>query len=335
MALPAPADRAAQEARGWEALVQGRVACLVVAGGQGTRLRPFLRDVHGTDRHKQFCAIIGTRSMLRHTVDRARWPIPAERTVTVVTAGYRPFVAGDLVAEPPRILLEQPCNRDTAPGILLPLLVILQRDPEARVVLFPSDHFILEEGRFMTHVAEAVAAIGRVPDRVALLGIVPDRSAPGHGWIEAGVPLGRSSLLEGRRSWERPDRGTARRLFARGCLLNTFVLVAPARLLWDLTRRCLPDLAGQFKRIVEAWNGPRRDAVLGQEYAAMRPANFSREVLEREAGCLAVLPVRGVLWSDWGEPARVVETVQRIGATPWWVLAADRGEGHRDGWGHV
>ncbi|MBI2114665.1 MAG: NTP transferase domain-containing protein [candidate division NC10 bacterium] len=316
-------------------MTRGALWGVILAGGDGTRLRPFLRDVHGTDRPKQFCAIIGTRSMLRHTLDRARWLIPAERTVTVVTAGHRPFVAGDLVAEPPRILLEQPRNRDTAPGILLPLLVILQRDPEARVVLFPSDHFILEEGRFMTHVAEAVAAIGRVPDRVALLGIVPDRPAPGYGWIEAGSPLGGSSLLTVCRFWEKPDRGTARRLFARGCLLNTFVLVASARLLWDLTRRCLPNLAGQFERIVEAWNGPDREAVLDAEYAAMRPANFSREVLEREAGRLAVLPVGGVLWSDWGEPARVVETVRRIGSTPWWVLAADHGEGERDAWGHA
>src|SRR3989338_1045048 len=132
-------------------MTRGALWGVILAGGEGRRLRPFLRDVHGTDRPKQFCAIIGTRSMLRHTVDRARWLIPEERTITVVTAGYRPFVAGDLVAEPPRILLEQPCNRDTAPGILLPLLVILQRDPEARVVLFPSDHFRSEKHTSQLH----------------------------------------------------------------------------------------------------------------------------------------------------------------------------------------
>ena len=90
-----------------------------MAGGEGQRLRRFLRYVHGTERPKQFCAIIGRRSMLRHTLDRAESLIPSERTVTVVTAGHRPFVAEDLVGVPPRILVEQPRNRDTGPGILL------------------------------------------------------------------------------------------------------------------------------------------------------------------------------------------------------------------------
>jgi len=316
-------------------MTRGALWGVILAGGEGKRLRPFLRYVQGTERPKQFCAIIGTRSMLRHTVDRARWLIPAERTVIVVTAGHRPFVAGDLVAEPPRILLEQPRNRDTAPGILLPLLAILRRDPEARVVLFPSDHFVLEEGRFMTHVAEAVAAIGRAPDRVALLGIAPEHPGPGYGWIEAGAPLGGSPLLEVRRFWEKPDAAMARRLFARGCLLNTFVMVAAARRLWDLTREFLPDLAARFERIHRAWESPRREAVLRDEYAAMRPGNFSREVLERDAGRLAVLPVQEVLWSDWGEPARVVETVRRMGIAPWWARVSNPVEGYRDAPGHV
>jgi mannose-1-phosphate guanylyltransferase len=134
--------------KGEDQMSRGGLWSVILAGGEGKRLRPFLRYVQGTERPKQFCAIIGTRSMLRHTVDRARWLTPAERTVTILTAGHRPFVAEDLAAESPRILLEQPLNRDTAPGILLPLQVILRRDPEARVVLFPSDHFVLEEGRF-------------------------------------------------------------------------------------------------------------------------------------------------------------------------------------------
>jgi mannose-1-phosphate guanylyltransferase len=265
--------------------------------------------------------------MLRHTVDRAAWLIPPERTVTVVTAGHRPFVAEDLVAEAPRSLLEQPRNRDTAPGILLPLGAILRRDPEARVILFPSDHFILEEGRFMTHVAEAVAAIARVPDRVALLGITPERATPGYGWIEPGAPVGDSRLLAVCRFWEKPAPDTAQRVLGAGALVNTFVVVAFARTLWALARCCLPDLSVRFERIAEAWDTPRQERVLRDEYAAMRSANFSREVLEQKPGHLAVLPVGGVLWSDWGEPARVVETVKRIGFAPSWMTAMERSGG--------
>lgn len=151
---------------------------VILAGGEGQRLRGFLRSVHGTERPKQFCAIIGTRSMLRHTVERVNQLIPPERTVTVVTAGHRPFVAEDLVAEAPRILLEQPANRDTAPGILLPLAAILRRNPTARVALFPSDHFILEEDQSMALVRLAAAIVRALPERILLLGIAPDRIAP-------------------------------------------------------------------------------------------------------------------------------------------------------------
>lgn len=303
---------------------QGALWGVVLAGGDGTRLRPFLQSRIGTDRPKQFCAIIGTRSMLRHTVDRAAWLIPPERTVTVVTAGHRPFVAEDRVAEAPRFLLEQPQNRDTGPGILLPLVAILRRDTHARVILFPSDHFVLEEGRFMTHVAEAVAAITRTPERVALLGIAPERVTPGYGWIEPGAPVSDTPLLAVRRFWEKPPLDVARRLLATGALINTFVVVAFARTLWALARRSMPDFTARFERIADAWDTPRWEGVLRDEYAAMRPANFSREVLERIPGHLAVLPVGGVLWSDWGEPARVVETVKRIGFAPSWMTAMER-----------
>lgn len=309
---------------------RGMLWGVILAGGDGQRMRTFVQSVLGADRPKQFCAFIGTRSMLRHTVDRASWLIPPERTLTVVTAGHGPFVADDLVATPPRMLLEQPCNRDTAPGILLPLAVILRDDPDARVALFPSDHFILEEGRFITHVAQTAAAIGRAPDRTVLLGIAPDRATPGYGWIDAGASLEASPFHAVRRFWEKPEPTLTRRLFAAGYLLNTFVLVAFARTLWDLTRRCQPELVARFDRIGEAWGAPQQDAVLQAEYADMPPTNFSREVLERLPGRLAVLPVRGVQWCDWGEPARIADTVRRIGIIPEWMTRMEWAAGPKD-----
>jgi len=310
---------------------RGALWGVILAGGEGQRLRGFLRSVHGTDRPKQFCAVIGTRSMLRHTVERVNRLIPAERTVTVVTAGHRPFVAEDLVAEAPRSLVEQPANRDTAPGILLPLAAILRRDPTARVAIFPSDHFILEESRFMDWVARAAGAVDRAPHRIALLGIAPDHIASGYGWIEPGPDLWPPGFFAVRRFWEKPDSATVRRLFAAGCLLNTFVVVAAARTLWEVTRRCLPHVVARFEQIARAWESPLRNAVLHEAYAAMAPANFSREVLERMPERLGVLEVRDVLWSDWGEPARVVETVRRIGSQPPWLSRVEHSR-PSEGW---
>ena len=70
---------------------------------------------------------------------------------------------------------------------------------------------------------------------------------------------------------------------------------------------------------------------LGELHRAMAPANFSREVLERMPERLGVLEVRDVLWSDWGEPARVVETVRRIGSQPPWLSRVEHSR-PSEGW---
>ena len=122
---------------------------IVLAGGEGKRLQPFIRACLGCDRPKQYCAFIHNRSMLRHTLLRAERIIPPEHLLTVVIYPHLPYVREELYDRPSETIIVQPYNLDTAPGILLPLLHVHQRDPEAIVIILPSDHFILEEEPFM------------------------------------------------------------------------------------------------------------------------------------------------------------------------------------------
>jgi hypothetical protein len=105
----------------------------------------------------------------------------------------------------------------------------------------------------------------------------------------------------------------AERLMRRGSLWNSFVIVANPAALATLIQGALPSLAAAFAplaaRVGSAWEDDAARAV----YAQLAPADLSREVLQRRADRLAVLPVSGLGWNDLGDPARVLVTQERLG----------------------
>ena len=293
---------------------------VVLAGGQGTRLQGFLRQVLGTERPKQFCRIVGSRSMLRHTWDRSTRLVEPDRILTILTAGQERFL-DDEDRVPGRILV-QPANRETAPGLLLPLLWIGEHDPGATVVVFPADHFIWEEERFLAHVRAAVGATARHPERLILLGVEADGPEQSYGWIAPDLPCEAGSgaeLYRVRRFWEKPDRATAARLFARGYLWNTFVLAGRLQAIIRSAQMALPDVLDPLARTAP-FLGTRYEAdAVAAVYRTLRPVDFSQRLLAGRAEDLLVLPARGVYWSDWGDPHRILQTLKRFDRRPGWL----------------
>ena len=300
---------------------------VALAGGHGMRLQAFVRTVLGTDRPKQFCAIIGRRSMLRHTWDRALCLVPAARLVTVITAGQESFLADEEAAGIPGALLVQPRNRDTGPGLLLPLLWIAEQDPGASVVVFPADHFIWEEGRFLEVVQTAGAAAESYPGQVVLLGIEARTPETGYGWITPGAaPDGRlaaAGLFRVQGFWEKPDRATAGRLQAAGSLWNSFVLVGRVAALLALAEAHLPRTLASLRAACAGWNTPRGTGALDAAYRRLKSSNFSRDVLEPGSASLLVQVARGIHWCDWGDPERILQTVHQFHRTPSWLSALE------------
>jgi mannose-1-phosphate guanylyltransferase len=313
---PAPAEDIGQE-RTEEGC---SLWAVVLAGGQGTRLQAFLRQTLGTERPKQFCRIIGTRSMLRHTWDRGTRVLDPNRILTVITAGQERYLE-DEDAVPGRVLV-QPANKETAPGLLLPLLWIAERDPSSTVVVFPADHFIWEEERFITHVRAAVRATRRHPDRLVVLGVEADGPDHGYGWMAPGLPCedsGGVELFRVRRFWEKPDRQTAALLFAKGYFWNTFVLAGQLRAFLRSARIAMPEVLEPLTAIA-AFLGTRYESeALATAYRTLRPVNFSRTLLAGRPEDLLMLPARGVYWSDWGDPERILRTLRRFDHRPQWL----------------
>ena len=275
---------------------------VVLAGGEGTRLASLTRALYGADLPKQFAILDGERSLLQQTIERARLLTTLDRVLVVVTGAREELARAQLEPYPGVELVVQPRNLDTGPGLLLPLVRILARTPDARVVFLPSDHYVSNPGPLVRALART--EVGKVRDRVTLIGVTPSEPEVEYGWILRGNRIGTTGGFTVARFHEKPLHAVAEELFRSGGLWNTFISTGPASTYWELARRHLPQHVAALERFAVAIGGFTEASELDQAYRAMPPASFSRDVLAHTRS-LAVLPVDGTGWSDWGSPKRV------------------------------
>ncbi len=291
---------------------------IVLAGGEGKRLQRFIRSRYHSDCPKQYCAFTGTRSMLRHTIDRAERVVVPHRLLIIVNRPHLPYAQEEFRDRPLGTIIIQPCNRETVAGILLPLLHIYHRDPAAVVCIFPSDHFILEEDRFIDYVKSAALVTGCHGLHV-LLGADPDRPEAGYGWIEVGENIGLQQgeeLYRVRKFVEKPNIEVSEALYLKRCLWNTLVLVGRVETLLELFQELIPEVFGPFQRIRRALGSAREEEAVREVYARLPTENFSRAILQRSPQHLGVLRMEGVYWSDWGEEERIQSDLARFRPRP-------------------
>lgn len=285
---------------------------VVLSGGDGQRMDPFIRRWLGHSRPKQYCAFAGGRTMLEHTYDRALAAAPAERVVTIVNADHRPFLEGPRRLKIPGRLIAQPLRRDTGPGVYLPLAFVLSRDPDALVALMPSDHFIRPLDRFADLLDRAYRLAAALAGRLVLLSARPDRPEPEYGWITTGRTAAAGAMVV-ERFQEKPAPEQAAALHRGGALWNTMIVVARARTFWRLAHEHQPEMMSRFENLPSAMGRPHEGRAVARAYAELDCVNFSRGILERAARRCVTLPMDRVQWSDWGRPGRIRDTLAGLG----------------------
>jgi mannose-1-phosphate guanylyltransferase len=289
---------------------------VILAGGDGTRLRSMTRAITGDDRPKQFVPVIGGGTLLEQTRRRVALSIEPSHTLVVVTQKHRRFYKPLAREISPGLLLEQPANKGTAPAILYALLRVAARSPKAVVTLFPSDHFFFDDEEFMSHIDVATDAVEVQPDAVMLLGITPTTPETEYGWIEPEPSIlasAQKSITRVRRFWEKPSLNLATSLMERACLWNSFVMVGCVDALLKMTHAAMPKMYTDFAAITPTFETANERQALNKLYAHIDDSNFSHQVLAVRPEDLMVMRVGDVGWSDLGEPKRVLSALARIG----------------------
>src|SRR5262245_52434137 len=123
----------------------GNAWVVILAGGEGRRLRSLSAGPDRLNVPKQYCTFQGGRSLLGDTLARARGLTSSERIMVVVAEQHRTWWTEELSDLPAGNIVQQPLNRGTAVGLLLACVRLLGRDPEAVVTVLPADHHVEDE----------------------------------------------------------------------------------------------------------------------------------------------------------------------------------------------
>ncbi len=288
---------------------EGGTWALVLAAGDGRRLHSLTTDAQGIAVPKQYCSLRGGPSLLEQALQRARSIAAPERVCMVVAAQHRRWWSSALADMPEENVIVQPENRGTAIGILLPLLRILERDPQARIVLLPSDHHLRDEHIMAQSLLQAEQHIRGRNDSLLLLGIEPEEADPGLGYIMPGLSAG-PRTYQVAYFVEKPEASVAQDLISKGALWNAFIIVAVGDFLLRMFDRKFADLVTEMRCAVRHGYSTSADVLSGL-YAHLPVLDFSCDIIEGQEACLQVLAVPPCGWSDLGTPGRVVEVLRR------------------------
>ncbi len=271
---------------------------VILCGGSGTRLWPLSRKSYP----KQFVPLIGETSLLQECADRMRGPenAPYAKPMILTNEAFRFVVPEQLAAigiDPGPILIE-PEGRNTAPAVLAAAVFLAETDPDAVILVAPSDHVVPDHTAFHIAVAEGLRTIAERQDLVTF-GITPDRPETGYGYLKlSDTPDTRAVPLD--RFVEKPDLETAKTMLADGSYLwNSGIFLFAVRDIIAAFEQHAPTLMAPVKSAVADAKTDlgflRLDA---QAWSTIEDISIDYAVMEK-AENLSVVPYAAG-WSDVG-----------------------------------
>src|ERR1700689_16612 len=249
---------------------------VILAGGSGTRFWPRSRRAHA----KQVLALDGERSMIQQTVERLKPLAGLEKTWIITNEYLAREIADQLPGLPAAQIVQEPVARNTAPACGLAAFLIERENPAAVLGVFPSDHVIADEPRFLKALQKgiAVAASG---DNMVVLGIEPTRPETGYGYIETGEDDAAESALRVRRFTEKPNLNRAQEFVAAGNYYwNSGMFLWSARSLANAEREHLPETLPLLEGIAAAYGTPEFEEVFFALYPNIVNISVDSGILE-------------------------------------------------------
>ncbi len=273
---------------------------VILAGGRGTRFWPLSRR----KRAKQLLALDGKQTMIQQTVARLL-PLASAKKFWIITNDDLQFAIAKQVPKVPKAqILAEPAARNTAPAIGLAAFLLLRDNPDAVIGMFPSDHVIADEKRYLETLERGIEVASAGPN-IVVLGIRPNRAETGYGYIEAGE-LFQGDALHVRRFTEKPNAETAAEFVAAGNYFwNSGMFLWSAQTLADALKEHLPKTAALLDEIAASY-GTRKFAAtfkrlypkcenISVDYAVLEPRSAKGE----HSGNIFCLPA-DFGWNDLG-----------------------------------
>lgn len=250
---------------------------IILAGGSGTRFWPRSRKA----RAKQVLALDGERSMIQQTVERLK-PIANVQDVWVLTNDLLASeISEQLSGIPSTQIICEPAARNTAPACGLAAFLIERINPDAVLGVFPSDHAVGNEPKFLK-VIETCVELAAAGDHIVVCGIEPTRAETGYGYIETGASYtDKDGVLRVRRFTEKPNQIKAEEFVSAGNYYwNSGMFFWSAKTLANAMREHLSETAPLLEKIAAAFGTPQFKEVFAELYPKCENISVDYALLE-------------------------------------------------------
>lgn len=268
--------------------------CVIMCGGIGSRFWPYSR----TDMPKQFIDFLGTgRSLLQMSYDRILPIVPKENIIVITNAHYADKVKEQLPDLTDSQILLEPARRNTAPCIAWAAYHIAAIDPEASMIVTPSDHLITREAMFESAV---LAGFGFVESHDALLtlGITPTRPETGYGYIQVGEDV-EGNIHKVKTFTEKPNLELAQTFLRTGEFFwNSGIFLWKASSIISAFAACAPDLNAVFESGKDEFGTPHERNFIARAFPSCVSISIDYAVMERASNVYVETVTFG--WNDLG-----------------------------------
>ena len=281
-----------------------------MAGGIGSRFWPLSK----TERPKQFLDILGMgRTLMQQTYDRFIQLMPAEQIFIVSNLEYKELIIEQLPDIPEENILLEPLRRNTAPCIDYANFRILQKNPDANIVVAPSDHLIVKETEFLQYVQQGLEFVER-NNALLTMGIVPSRPETGYGYIQSFQEKVKNYESTGLRKvktfTEKPDLELAKVFLDSGDFYwNAGIFFWSLKSIMEAFDTHLPEIHSLFLEGEGHYGTTTEVQFIEKTYSSCRNVSIDYGVMEKAENVYVLISDFG--WSDLGTWGSLYEQMEK------------------------
>lgn len=271
--------------------------CIIMAGGVGSRFWPLSR----TSRPKQFLDILGTgKSLLQQTYERFQKIIPEENILIVSHKDYQGLIFEQIPGIGFNQVLLEPMRKNTAVCIAYANYKILQDNPNANIVVAPSDHLILRENEFLDVISKGLE-FTQNSNALLTIGIKPSRPETGYGYIQVNGDSTnkKTSIRKVKTFTEKPDHEMAKIFYESGEFFwNSGIFIWSLNSIMQAFELYMPDLETQFQDAIDLLNTPAEIDFIQGLYPKCKSISIDFAIMEKADNVYVICADFG--WSDLG-----------------------------------